>query len=99
MFAFCITRYLALSRIQRMLGRAQWLSVLSVLAPSPLNPSCPLHCPGSLDTYINYLGSYSITQLSKMDSSQPLSTCHLLLNVTNKYVNLTQYDVLSFIML
>ena len=96
MFAFCITRYLALSRIQRMLGRAQWLSVL---APSPLNPSCPLHRPGSLDTYINYLESYSIAQLSKMDSSQPLSSCHLLLNVTNKYVNLTQYDVLFFIML
>lgn len=97
MFAFCITRYLALSRIQRMLGRAQRLSVCA--RPLPLNPSCPLHHPGSLDTYINNLGSYSITQLSKMDSSQPLSSCRLLLNVTNKHVNLTQYDVLSFIML
>ena len=87
--------HFALPGIWHYLGSSQCGSV--AVLPSQSLLSSPSLC--SPDTYINYLGSYSITQLSKMDSSQPLSSCHLLLNVTDKDVNLADCDVLFFIML
>ena len=91
--------HFALPGIWHYLGSSQCGSVAELCSPLPSESllSSPSLC--SPDTYINYLGSYSITQLSKMDSSQPLSSCHLLLNVTDKHLNLADCDVLFFIML